>query len=73
MRKRIAYNLFTQNPKEELEDFERWTKPVKPQEGDDFYRHNGAGEMLVFSADDFEDFLEPLPDLSGTKGVNILG
>ncbi len=24
---------------------------------------NGAGEMLVFSAADFEDFLEPRPDL----------
>jgi predicted amidohydrolase YtcJ len=27
------------------------------------YRHNGAGEMLVFSAADFEDFLQPRPDL----------
>ncbi|WP_421446776.1 amidohydrolase family protein, partial [Agrobacterium tumefaciens] len=26
--------------------------------------HNGAGEMLVFSAADFEDFLEPRPDLA---------
>ena len=36
---------------------------TKPGEGDDFYRMNGAGEMLVFSAADFEDFLEPRPDL----------
>jgi predicted amidohydrolase YtcJ len=27
------------------------------------YRHNGAGEMLVFSAADFEDFVQPRPDL----------
>ena len=60
---RFAYNLFTQKPKEELQDFERWTKLVKPRQGDDFYRHNGAGEMLVFSAADFEDFLEPRPNL----------
>ncbi|HEX8399981.1 MAG TPA: amidohydrolase [Pyrinomonadaceae bacterium] len=60
---RVAYNLFTQKPKEELQDFERWTKMVKPRQGDDFYRHNGAGEMLVFSAADFEDFLEPRPVL----------
>ena len=32
--------------------------------GSDFFRHNGAGEMLVFSAADFEDFLEPRPDLA---------
>src|SRR5262249_3027550 len=35
----------------------------KPGEGSDFYRMNGAGEMLTFSAADFEDFLEPRPDL----------
>jgi predicted amidohydrolase YtcJ len=63
---RIAYNLFTQKPKAELADFKRWTGSVKYGQGDDFLRHNGAGEMLVFSAADFEDFLEPRPDLSGT-------
>ncbi|WP_020653371.1 amidohydrolase [Massilia niastensis] len=60
---RIAYNLFTQNKGKELEDFERWTGMVSPGQGSDHYRHNGAGEMLVFSAADFEDFLEPRPDL----------
>jgi len=39
---------------------------TKPGEGDDYYRVNGAGEMLVFSAADFEDFLEPRPDLPGS-------
>jgi predicted amidohydrolase YtcJ len=60
---RIAYNLFTQKPKEELQDFTRWTGMVKPGEGSGFYRHNGAGEMLVFSAADFEDFRQPRPDM----------
>jgi hypothetical protein len=60
---RIAYNLFTQKPKGELADFTRWTGMVRPGQGDDYYRHNGAGEMLVFSATDFEDFLEPRPEL----------
>lgn len=63
---RIAYNLFTQKPKEELTDFKNWTQKVKPGDGNDFFRHNGAGEMLVFSAADFEDFLEPRPDLPQT-------
>src|SRR5579862_2856991 len=61
---RIAYNLFTQKPRGELADFEGWTGMVKSRQGDDYLRHNGAGEMLVFSAADFEDFLEPRPDLS---------
>ena len=60
---RIAYNLFTQKPKQEKEDFARWIKMTGPGKGDDFFRCNGAGEMLVFSAADFEDFLEPRPDL----------
>jgi predicted amidohydrolase YtcJ len=60
---RIAYNLFTQRPQQELADFQRWSSLVEPGEGDDFYRMNGAGEMLVFSAADFENFLEPRPDL----------
>ena len=60
---RLAYNLFTQRPKQELADFQSWTKMTKPGEGDDFYRVNGAGEMLVFSAADFEDILVPRPDL----------
>ena len=60
---RLAYNLFTQKPKEELADFSRWTKMTAPGAGDDFFRVNGAGEMLVYSAADFEDFLQPRPDL----------
>jgi predicted amidohydrolase YtcJ len=61
---RLAYNLFTQKPKQELGDFQSWTKMTKPGEGDDFYRVNGAGEMLVFSAADFEDFLVSRPDMA---------
>jgi predicted amidohydrolase YtcJ len=60
---RLAYNLFTQKPKQELADFQSWTKMTKHGAGDDFYRMNGAGEMLVFSAADFEDFLVPRPDM----------
>ncbi|MFA7405868.1 MAG: amidohydrolase, partial [Pelobacteraceae bacterium] len=60
---RIAYNLFTQRPKEEYDDFAGWAKIVSPGQGNDLYKMNGAGEMLVFSAADFEDFLEPRPDL----------
>jgi predicted amidohydrolase YtcJ len=60
---RLAYNLFTQKPKQELSDFQRWTGMTKPGEGDDLFRVNGAGEMLVFTAADFEDFLQPRPDM----------
>jgi predicted amidohydrolase YtcJ len=60
---RLAYNLFTQKPKHEKEDFLKWTSSVKYKQGDDYFRHNGAGEMLVFSAADFEDFRVERPDM----------
>ncbi|MDR0258207.1 MAG: amidohydrolase [Comamonas sp.] len=61
---RLAYNLFTQKPKEEKQDFLQWTQSVKYKQGNDYFRHNGAGEMLVFSAADFEDFRQPRPDMA---------
>src|SRR5437879_13239830 len=60
---RLAYNLFTQRPKQELVAFKQWIHMTKPGDGDDFYRVNGAGEMLVYSAADFEDILEPRLDM----------
>ena len=68
---RIAYNLFTQRPKHELEDFKNWTSTTKLYQGDHTFRLNGAGEMLVFSAADFEDFLEPRPDLDGVMEAEL--
>jgi predicted amidohydrolase YtcJ len=60
---RLAYNLFTQKPQDELDDFRTWAGKVKPGQGDDLYRHNGAGEMLVYSAADFEDFRVARPEM----------
>lgn len=66
---RLAYNLFTQKPQQEKEDFLNWTATSKYKQGDDYFRHNGAGEMLVFSAADFEDFRQPRPELeAGMEG-----
>jgi predicted amidohydrolase YtcJ len=60
---RLAANLYPQKPGQELADFQRWTKMTKPGEGDDFYRMNGGGELLVASASDFEDMLQSRPDM----------
>lgn len=61
---RLAYNLFTQKAGQEKEDFLNWTASSTYKQGSDYFRHNGAGEMLVFSAADFEDFRQPRPDLA---------
>jgi len=68
---RISYNLFTQKPKEELADFAGWVGQVSPGQGDDRYRHNGAGEMLVYSAADFEDFRVARPDMPPTMEADL--
>jgi len=68
---RIAYNLFTQKPKGELADFQSWARMVTPGQGDDYYRMNGAGEMLVYAAADFEDFLEPRPDVPASMESDL--
>lgn len=68
---RIAYNLFTQKPKEELKDFANWSTQVKPGDGDDSYRHNGAGEMLVYSAADFEDFRVARPEMPANMEADL--
>jgi predicted amidohydrolase YtcJ len=70
---RLAYNLFTQKPKQEKEDFLAWTRSVTYRQGDDYFRHNGAGEMLVFSAADFEDFREPRPDMAASMEDDLEG
>ncbi|MET3623783.1 amidohydrolase family protein, partial [Burkholderia ambifaria] len=70
---RIAYNLFTQKPNAEKEDFVNWTKSVKYHDGTDYFRHNGAGEMLVFSAADFEDFRVARPDLPAQMEDDLEG
>src|SRR3984885_10196877 len=70
---RLAYNLFTQKPKAEKEDFLNWRKTSKYKQGDDYFRHNGAGEMLVFSAADFEDFRGPRPDMPESMEDDLEG
>jgi predicted amidohydrolase YtcJ len=61
---RIAYNLFAQKAGGELSDYERWLEMTEPGAGDAMLRMNGAGENLTWSAADFENFLEPRPDLA---------
>ena len=60
---RIAYSLFAQKPGQELADYTRWLGMTRPGDGTNLLRVNGAGENLVWSAADFENFLQPRPDL----------
>ena len=68
---RVAYNLYTQHPKHEIEDFSKWTSSASLYQGDHTLRLNGAGENLVFAGADFEDFLQPRPDLDNTLETQL--
>jgi hypothetical protein len=70
---RVAYNLYTQHPKHEIEDFRKWTSSASLYQGDHTLRLNGAGENLVFLGADFEDFLQPRPDLDTTLETQLEG
>lgn len=65
---RISYYLFAQKAGTELQDYERWLAQTRPNKNDHMLYVNGfttegAGENLVASAADFENFLEPRPEL----------
>ncbi|MGK4584885.1 amidohydrolase [Kitasatospora sp. HPMI-4] len=65
---RIAYHLFPQTPGQELDDLTRWIETVRPGDGDEWLRLNGAGENLTWAAADFENFAEPRPELDNYEG-----
>ncbi|HEY1149759.1 MAG TPA: amidohydrolase [Pseudoduganella sp.] len=65
---RTSYYLFAQNPGKELEEYQRWLTLTKPDKNEHMFYANGyvtegGGENLVWSAADFENFLEPRPDM----------
>jgi predicted amidohydrolase YtcJ len=66
---RTAYFLFAQVKDKEVEDFKKWVKVISPGQNDDPTKGHGfcmcgAGENIVWSAADFENFLEPRPELA---------
>ena len=68
---RIAYSLFAQKGGQELSDYTRWLGMTHPGQGSDLLKVNGAGENLVWSAADFENFLQPRPDLAPTMEAEL--
>jgi predicted amidohydrolase YtcJ len=61
---RISYFLFAQQKSKELQDYEKWVAETIINKNDNLFMTNGyttegAGENLVASAADFENFLEP--------------
>ena len=73
---RTAYYLFAQRAGHEPEDFQRWMAMTQPGRNDHMFyphgfTHEGGGENLVSSAADFENFLEPRPDLPAAMEAEL--
>jgi predicted amidohydrolase YtcJ len=73
---RTSYYLFAQQKGKELQDYEKWVTMTYPNKNDHIltangYSMEGAGENLVGSAADFENFLEPRTVLSDTMEADL--
>lgn len=68
---RIAYNLFAQTAGKEYQDFASWVDMIAPGAGDSFLQMNGAGENIVWTACDFENFQEPQPELGSNMEMEL--
>jgi predicted amidohydrolase YtcJ len=73
---RTSYFLFAQVAGKELQDYQQWTGSVKLRQNDNMllpygYMAEGAGENLVASAADFENFLEPRIELSDKMEADL--
>ncbi len=73
---RISNYLFAQVSGSELQDYERWTTSEKLNhnlavERLNGYLTEGAGENLVWSAGDYENFLAPRPELKPSMETEL--
>jgi predicted amidohydrolase YtcJ len=73
---RTSYFLFAQQKGRELEDYEKWVKTAIPNKNDHMlmangYATEGAGENLIATAADFENFLEPRTILSDEMEADL--
>ena len=75
---RISNYLFAQKAGSELQDYEKWTAEEKlnlaaKAERLEDYVVEGAGENLVWSAGDFENFMAPRPELKAKMEEELAG
>jgi predicted amidohydrolase YtcJ len=73
---RLPFFLFAPVPGKEIDDFKRWTAMVHPASMHEIseslpYHLMGGGENLTSAAADFEDFMEPRPDLPANMEAEL--
>jgi predicted amidohydrolase YtcJ len=73
---RTAYYLFAQVKGREYQDYEKWVNTTQLHKNDNMlmtngYTMEGAGENLIASGADFENFLEPRIELSSEMETDL--
>jgi predicted amidohydrolase YtcJ len=73
---RTAYYLFAQVKGREYQDYEKWVNTTQLHKSDNMlmangYTMEGAGENLIASGADFENFLEPRIELSSEMEADL--
>ncbi|MEM1401965.1 MAG: amidohydrolase [Pseudomonadota bacterium] len=73
---RVSAYLFPQKANEELAQFQRWMTEYKPNQNLDLSRESGyviegGGELLVWSASDYENFTSGRPDLKANAEMQL--
>ena len=68
---RIGYSVFPRSAGTELADYRHMVEIARPGDGDGYLRLAGAGEVVLYSAVDWEDFEQPRPELSSTMEAQL--
>ncbi|AIF48025.1 amidohydrolase [Dyella japonica] len=61
---RIAYHLAAHTPGAEVADYLHWSTINRYGDGDELFRFNGAGNVLVHAAQDRPNFRQPPPGIT---------
>lgn len=61
---RVAYHLAAQTPGAEVADYLHWCTINRYGDGDEVFRFNGAGAVLLHAARDDANFRQPAPDIT---------
>ncbi|WP_109124468.1 amidohydrolase [Dyella sp. C11] len=61
---RVAYHLAAQTPGAETSDYLHWCTINHYGDGDELFRFNGAGDVLIHAAMDHDNFQQPAPHIA---------
>lgn len=68
---RIAYHLAAQTPGGEIADYLHWSTINRYGDGDELFRFNGAGDVLVHAARDYANFRQASPEIPAQAAADL--